>query len=77
MKLSLLNAGHSVIGILGAFIGYDTIDEAVNNQYIRAFLNAYLDVEVTPVLGELKGIDLKTYKKSLLERFGNTNIKIK
>lgn len=75
MKLSLLNAGHSVLGILGALKGYDTIDEAVNNQHIRAFLNAYMDVEVTPVLGELEGIDLKTYKQSLLERFGNTNIK--
>jgi mannitol 2-dehydrogenase len=75
MKLSLLNAGHSVLGILGALVGYDTIDEAVNNQHIKAFLNAYMDVEVTPVLGELEGIDLKTYKRLLLERFGNTNIK--
>lgn len=75
MKLSLLNAGHSVLGILGALIGYDTIDEAVNNQGIYIFLNSYMDLEVTPTLGELKGVDLTKYKQSLLQRFGNINIK--
>ncbi|MEH6771259.1 mannitol dehydrogenase family protein [Maribacter arcticus] len=75
MKLSLLNAGHSVLGILGALIGYTTIDETVNNKNIRAFLNRYMDTEVTPVLGDLEGINLKNYKHSLLQRFGNIYIK--
>ena len=75
MKLSLLNAGHSVLGILGALMGYDTIDEAVNNQNIRIFLNGYMDTEVTPVLGDLQGINLSTYKESLIQRFGNIYIK--
>lgn len=75
MKLSLLNAGHSVLGLLGALIGYDTIDEAVNNPNIRAFLNSYMDIEVTPTLGDLDGINLHNYKQTLLERFGNTYIK--
>ncbi|AXO79192.1 mannitol dehydrogenase family protein [Olleya aquimaris] len=75
MKLSLLNAGHSVLGILGALMGYNTIDEAVNNPNIRAFLKHYMDEEVTPTLGDLEGVDLEAYKKSLLERFGNINIK--
>ncbi|MEP3967800.1 MAG: mannitol dehydrogenase family protein, partial [Nonlabens sp.] len=75
MKLSLLNAGHSVLGILGALIGYDTIDESVSNIHIRTFLHNYMDIEVTPTLGDLEGINLKEYKASLLERFGNINIK--
>ncbi|AEH02344.1 mannitol dehydrogenase family protein [Lacinutrix sp. 5H-3-7-4] len=75
MKLSLLNAGHSVLGILGALMGYNTIDEAVNNPNIRLFLKHYMDEEVTPTLGDLEGVDLDAYKKSLLERFGNINIK--
>ncbi|MDO6516655.1 mannitol dehydrogenase family protein [Zobellia uliginosa] len=75
MKLSLLNAGHSVLGILGALLGYDTIDEAVNNPNVSSFLNRYMDVEVSAVLGDLEGIDLSDYKRSLLERFGNINIK--
>ncbi|MBU2938551.1 mannitol dehydrogenase family protein [Lacinutrix sp. C3R15] len=75
MKLSLLNAGHSVLGLLGALMGYNTIDQAVNNPNIRTFLTHYMDVEVTPTLGELEGINLNDYKQSLLERFGNINIK--
>lgn len=75
MKLSLLNAGHSVLGILGALIGYNTIDQSVSNPNIATFLHNYMDVEVTPTLGDLEGIDLGNYKTSLLERFGNINIK--
>lgn len=75
MKLSLLNAGHSVLGILGALIGYKTIDQAVNNKNISTFLHLYMNVEVTPTLGNLEGLDLDLYKKTLLERFGNPNIK--
>ncbi|MBD1262803.1 mannitol dehydrogenase family protein [Maribacter polysiphoniae] len=75
MKLSLLNAGHTVLGIIGALMGYDTIDESVHNPQISAFLKNYMDIEVTPTLGALEGVDLDGYKKSLLERFGNINIK--
>lgn len=75
MKLSLLNAGHSVIGILGALLGYSTIDQAVKDLNISVFLRKFMDIEVTPILGEIKGINLEEYKNSLLERFGNANIK--
>ncbi|QWX84516.1 mannitol dehydrogenase family protein [Cellulophaga sp. HaHaR_3_176] len=75
MKLSLLNAGHSVLGILGALKGYATIDEAVHDPAISQFLSLYMDVEVTPVLGNLEGVDLKNYKHSLIQRFGNIYIK--
>ncbi|QXP52044.1 MULTISPECIES: mannitol dehydrogenase family protein [unclassified Cellulophaga] len=75
MKLSLLNAGHSVLGILGALKGYATIDEAVHDPAISQFLRLYMDIEVTPVLGNLEGVDLKSYKHSLIQRFGNIYIK--
>ena len=75
MKLQLLNAGHSVLGILGALMGYDTIDEAANNPGINAFLRAYMGREVAPILSDLKGVDLESYEVSLLQRFGNVYIK--
>lgn len=74
MKLALLNAGHSVIGILGALMGYETIDKAVNNPQIYSFLKIYMDNEVTATLDGLEGVDLKEYKASLLQRFGNVYI---
>ncbi|WP_372744679.1 mannitol dehydrogenase family protein [Lutibacter sp.] len=75
MKLGLLNAGHSVLGILGDLIGYATIDESVNNKEVRAFLTNYMNIEVTPILEGLEGVDLDAYKQSLLQRFGNIYIK--
>lgn len=75
MKLSLLNAGHSLVGILGALMGYETIDESISNKEIGAFFSHYMDKEVTPVLGELEGVNLNTYKQSLVDRFGNIYIK--
>ncbi|GAA3517105.1 mannitol dehydrogenase family protein [Aquimarina addita] len=75
MKLRLLNAGHSVLGILGALMGYSTIDEAANNNAISSFLRIYMDTEVSPLLSDLKGVNLEGYKKSLLQRFGNEYIK--
>jgi len=75
MKLSLLNAGHSVLGILGALYGYSTIDEAANDADISSFLRIYMGNEVTPTLGDLEGVNLKNYKFSLIQRFGNVYIK--
>ncbi|WP_418264626.1 mannitol dehydrogenase family protein [Flavobacterium faecale] len=75
MKLGLLNAGHSVVGILGSLMGYSTIDEAVTDPNIGTFLANYLDVEVTPILRDLEGMDLTAYKQTLINRFSNIYIK--
>lgn len=75
MKLRLLNAGHSVLGILGAIHGHKTINACMEDEIFVAYLRAFMDKEATPVLDEVKGIDLKTYKDSLEERFANPNIK--
>ncbi|WP_394751245.1 mannitol dehydrogenase family protein [Spongiimicrobium salis] len=75
MKLRLLNAGHSVLGILGAIHGHPTINACVEDEVFANYLRAFLDEEATPVLGDIEGINLKEYKDSLLERFANPNIK--
>ena len=75
MKLRLLNAGHSVLGLLGVLHGHPTIDTCVNDKLFASYLRAFFDEEATPVLGNIEGIDLSEYKDSLLERFGNPNIK--
>ncbi len=75
MKLRLLNAGHSLLGMLGALHAYDTIDEAARDEVFSEFLVSFMDEEVSPILGDLGGIDLAAYKKSLNERFRNVHIK--
>ncbi len=75
MKLRLLNAGHSVLGMLGALHGYNTIDEAARDEDFSFFLKAFMDNEATPTLGDLGDINLEKYKMSLIERFQNIYIK--
>lgn len=75
MKLRLLNAGHSVLGLLGTVFGYQTIDQTVSDERFAAFLRGFFDHEATPVLDPVEGIDLDEYKNTLIERFGNPNIK--
>lgn len=75
MKLRLLNAGHSVLGLLGALHGHPTINACMEDDTFTTYLRAFLDQEATPILGNIEGIDLEQYKDSLLERFANPNIK--
>ena len=75
MKIRLLNAGHSVLGIPGAIHGHKTIDECMNDQVFSLFMRQFMDKEVTPILGHIEGIDLTKYKNSLEERFSNPNLK--
>tara|TARA_R110000744_G_scaffold89877_1_gene174686 strand:- start:274 stop:1755 length:1482 start_codon:yes stop_codon:yes gene_type:complete len=75
MKLRLLNAGHSVLGLLGAIHGHPTINACMEDDLFVTYLRAFMDKEATPVLDKLEGIDLSAYKDSLQERFANPNIK--
>ncbi|MBX2876573.1 MAG: mannitol dehydrogenase family protein [Saprospiraceae bacterium] len=75
MKIRLLNAGHSVLGIPGAIHGHPTIDACMQDSVFATFMRKFMDKEATPVLGAIQGIDLAAYKDSLEERFANPNIK--
>ncbi len=75
MKLRLLNAGHSVLGLFGALYGHPTINACMEDETFVLYLRSFFDEEATPVLGNIEGIDLSEYKKSLLARFANPNIK--
>lgn len=75
MKIRLLNAGHSVLGIPGAVHGHPTIDVCMEDAVFAKFMRQFMDMEVTPILGETEGVDLEKYKDSLEKRFANPNIK--
>jgi len=75
MKIRLLNAGHSVLGILGSIEQQQTIDGAVSHSLFARYLRLFMDTEVTPVLDPVAGINVEEYKDILFERFANPNIK--
>ncbi len=75
MKIRLLNAGHSVLGIPGAIHGHPTINVCMEDPVFAKFMRQFMDKEVSPVLGEIEGMDVEKYKDALEERFANPNIK--
>jgi mannitol 2-dehydrogenase len=73
MKLRLLNAGHQVLGYLGALAGHEYVHEACDDVDIAQFLRAYL-AEVTPTLLPVPGIDVPDYRNELVVRFANPGV---
>lgn len=75
MKIRLLNATHSAMGYLGYLCGYRYIYEIARAPEFAPYLKDLMDVEVTPLVGTIAGVDLTEYKKTLMERFANETIK--
>ncbi len=75
MKLRLLNAGHQAICYLGMLLGYEYAHEAMQDAGIRQLFIRMMDIEVTPLLPAVAGIDLDLYKRTLVERFANPAIR--
>jgi fructuronate reductase/mannitol 2-dehydrogenase len=72
-KKRLLNGTHSAIGYLGHLAGHDRIDEAIADPLLREFAESLMG-EVAPLLPDVLGLDVDSYRETLLERFGNPRI---
>jgi mannitol 2-dehydrogenase len=72
-KKRLLNASHCALGYLGYLAGYRTTAEVMADPAYAAYVSALVD-EIRPLLPRVDGIDLDTYKLSLLERLANPEI---
>ncbi|MDN2674097.1 mannitol dehydrogenase family protein [Janthinobacterium sp. SUN026] len=75
MKLRLLNASHQALCYIGMQLGYTFAHEAMGDPGICALVRRMMDDEVTPLLDEVEGIDLDSYKDTLIERFSNPAVR--
>jgi mannitol 2-dehydrogenase len=75
MKLRLLNASHQGMCYFGYLAGYRYAREAAQDPLLARFLLDYMDNEATPTLQPVPGIDLESYKRTLIERFSNEHVK--
>jgi mannitol 2-dehydrogenase len=75
MKLRLLNASHQALCYLGYLSGYRLVHEVAQDPLFATFLRAYMDLEGTPTLSPVPGIDLDDYKTQLVERFSNAAVR--
>lgn len=71
MKLSLLNASHSLLSYPAFLAGYRRVDEAVRDERFARYLRLFMDRDAGPYVPAPGNTDLELYKKTLLERFGN------
>lgn len=74
MKLSLLNASHSLLCYPAFLLGYRKVDAAMGDPDIARLVRDFMEKDITPYVPEPKGIDLGEYKRSLISRFSNPSI---
>lgn len=75
MKLRLLNAGHQALCYFGYLAGYRYAHEAMADELVSRFVLAYMEREGTPSLPPVPGVDLAVYRRELIDRFGNSEIR--
>ncbi|KPW68065.1 D-mannonate oxidoreductase [Pseudomonas cannabina] len=74
MKIKLLNGSHLALTYLGFLKGYRFVHETMNDPLFVRYIRAYMDLDVTPQLVSVPGIDLDDYKDTLIKRFSNQAI---
>ena len=74
MKLSLLNASHTLLSYPSFLSGYRKVDHAMADPRIVKFVRTFMDKDITPYVPAPKDTDLELYKKTLIERFANKTV---
>lgn len=74
MKLSLLNASHSMLSYPAFLSGYRKVDDAMHDERFARYLRDFMDKDITPYVPAPGSIDLDQYKQTLIERFGNRSV---
>ena len=75
MKLRLLNASHQALCYLGYLSGYRYAHEVCQDPLFVDFLLGYMEHEGSPTLPEVPGVDLDAYRRQLVERFANPEVR--
>lgn len=74
MKLSLLNASHTLLSYPAFLAGYRKVDDAMHDECFTAYLRQFMDKDITPYAPAPGNTDLDLYKRTLIERFGNRSV---
>ena len=75
MKLRLLNASHQALCYLGFLSGHRYAHEVAQDPLFAGFLLGYMEEEGSPTLPEVPGVDLNVYRRQLIERFANPEVR--
>jgi mannitol 2-dehydrogenase len=75
MKLRLLNGSHQALCYLGYLAGHRLVHKAAQDPLLADLLLAYMKDEAIPTLHSVPGVDVLSYRRQLLERFGNPQVR--
>ncbi|MFP3577819.1 hypothetical protein, partial [Brevibacillus sp. SIMBA_040] len=67
MKLSLLNASHTLLSYPSFLKGYRKVDEAMQDRAIVKLTRDFMDTDITPYVPAPENTDLEKYKQTLIE----------
>jgi fructuronate reductase/mannitol 2-dehydrogenase len=71
LKTRLLNGAHTALGPLGVLAGHATIDAALADPAFAGFAEQLMRREIEPTVAAPAGVDVPTYRRTLLRRFAN------
>ena len=75
MKLRLLNASHQALAYTGFLAGYQYAHEVCQDDAFVDYVRNFMNLESTPTLRPVPGVDLDDYKRTLIERFANPEVR--
>ena len=74
IKLSLLNASHTLLSYPSALLGHVKVDAAMRDERIAKLVRDFMDIDITPLVDVPSDVDIEDYKNSLMSRFANPAI---
>jgi mannitol 2-dehydrogenase len=75
MKLRLLNASHQAMCYLGYLAGHRYAHEVCHDALFVRMLATFMEREASPTLAPVPGVDLGEYRRQLIDRFANPEIR--
>lgn len=74
MKLSLLNASHTLLSYPSYLEGFKKVDAVLADERYRTLIKLFMNRDITPYVPVPEGVDLEAYKELLIRRFSNKAI---
>jgi len=70
-KIRLLNGAHSSLAYLGLLSGHKSVDEAIGDARLAAFVERMMREDIVPSLRPVRSFDFGKYIDDILQRFRN------
>ncbi len=74
-KIRLLNVSHTVFAYPAHLMRHVWVNEGASDPLLARYVRRVMDLEITPTLPPVPGIELESYKTTIIERFANPAIK--